>query len=222
MKYIFIDFAETIAYRVKNDYWSDIKIVENFVGISGINEAFQQVLDEFNIYDRSDLWFGNLEEESDYYIRFFSKILYILNKDEHFAKKIVLEKMNECRHKIYSDVLPFLKTVSKNYSIIIVTDGRPSRRKSIESLNIGNYISNIYTSDELGFHKSSIDFFKKVLKIENVDARSKVTLIDDDFESVMSAQNLGIHSILINRRSIKKVDAPKTANSLEECLKLIN
>lgn len=201
-KYIFIDFAETLGYRIKSEYEGDLHIVHTITGISldKIRETSLEIKKEVDIYDRTPHWYENLERELDQYVIYFELILKRLGCNIKLARNIVEKKLMDIRHALYTDVKDFFEQLKNDYKFIVVSDGLPSRRVTVKNLGLDGYLTNMYTSDELGMFKSTPLFFQKVFLELGITDSENVFLIDDSEEAIKSAKTEGINTFLIDRK----------------------
>ena len=160
---IFIDFAETLGYRILPEFETDLQIMENILGVSDrdLKGKYESYCLSSNLYDRS-LTFKDFKEElklTEHHFGGFLNTYLNLNNFEDKAREISISKYRTLAHVLYPDAIPALENYKKGGNVYIISDGRPSRRKTLELLNLNSYAKQFFISDEIGFLKNDKNFY---------------------------------------------------------------
>lgn len=202
---IFIDFAETLGFRVLPEIETDFKIVSNVLGIfdQRLKDDYENYCFTSNLYDRS-LTFESFKEEMDLTTRHFAGFLKkrpTVNNVDQKAKKISELKYLTLTHALYPDVKPALENYKKMGNIFIVSDGRPSRRNTLNLLNLDCYAKTYFISDEVGYLKNDKNFYLLIMK--QIDLSDKVYFIDDLVSNLDTFTEVrDVDCILVDRKNV--------------------
>jgi putative hydrolase of the HAD superfamily len=89
-----------------------------------------------------------------------------------------------------------LKKLKKNYKLAILSnEGIEWGNYKLDKSGLKRYFDKIIISSQIGFAKPDLKFYKKSLKLLNIEPKSCV-FIDDLEENINAAEKLGIKSIL--------------------------
>lgn len=99
----------------------------------------------------------------------------------------------------YLDVKPVLKELKNKYRLVIGsnTDTLPLLANLENDIKL---FDEIYTSENLRAYKPSTDFYSQILQSENVIADECVFIGDSILDDVQGPRNIGIKSILVDRK----------------------
>lgn len=202
---ILIDFAKTLGYKIKKDFDFDLELIADISGIeiSRLKLKLNNSILPSHIYCNEPFLNKNLEEELNSYRNYYRELFDILGVNHSLLDQLLLKRRSQIRHELYKDSLNFLNKYYKYHKIYLVTDGKPSRRLTLDSLKLNKYFQNIFISDELGFLKNDPRYFKKIINDESLDVKNTI-LIDDIDEVLNTASNLGIRPVKIKREEREK------------------
>lgn len=181
-KLIFLDFAETLGYRAYNEIDSDILLLKEQVREENqINrDIYETFLKKSNLYDRS-LSFHDLDEEKRFTTKHFFDFLVSVGVDKNYVEKqseeVTEKKYSTLYHSLYPEVTETLMAYRDLGKIYVISDGRPSRRLTLEMLGLMDYCQDCFISDEIGVTKDNPSFYKKI--IETVGQSKDIVFIDD-------------------------------------------
>jgi len=188
-KAVIFDLDDTLYPEI--DYViSGFKVVSKFIACK-INRNYDLILNE--LLDLFKLDRKNV----------FNRYLKQYNLD----KEIIEECVNLYRYHNpnislsdeTSKLLCFLK--ENNFKLGIITDGRPEgQRNKIKALQIEEYFDNIIITDELGgikYRKPCAIPYKKMLQELEVEAEEAVYIGDNPTKDFITANKLGIFTIMI-------------------------
>ncbi|MEM7825216.1 MAG: HAD family hydrolase [Candidatus Aenigmatarchaeota archaeon] len=122
---------------------------------------------------------------------------------------MTLDKLlNPIEHqiKLYGDVIPVLKNLSKKFNLIIISHAhRNLLDLKLNKLKINKFFSHTFsTISDFGVMNKSAEVYKKISEILNVPLQNIVHIGDDyqfDYQVPMS---MGIRCFLIDRKGSKK------------------
>ena len=86
---------------------------------------------------------------------------------------------------------------NKGLELVVISNGhRRTILKKLDRANISEYLSNVFISFELGEDKSSLNAFRKMLEILNIDSK-ECLMIGDRLDEDMYARKVGIWTGLV-------------------------
>lgn len=148
------------------------------------------------------------ENEIAFYKEYYNELLRVEGlSDEKDIEKYGLELfdlmwLND--RVLFNDVLVVLKQLKKqNIKVGIISDTTPSLQKTLEVLNIGNYIDCYTSSSEAGVMKPDPKIYNLALSKLNLKANECI-YVDDYDEEVKGAEKLGFKAFRINRNNLEK------------------
>lgn len=159
--------------------FNDIPVISNYLGITEENffiysgENFRELLD--GKIDSNEFWVR-------FSLRYGKKI-----KEELFGKYFNPGIIRETK-----DIIKQLKNDSR---VICGTNTIDSHYYYL--LNQGDYdiFDEVYASNLMGISKPDPDFYRYILKKEGIEPEN-IIFVDDTEENIISAQKIGINSIL--------------------------
>ena len=186
MNTIFLDFADTLGYRINPEIEQDLEMLYKYVNIDPkiIYFSYREYIKSHHFYER-DLSFKNFESELVFTVEhFFNFLVNIVdeNNSKVLSKLIADQKYKNSTHALYPEVLSILSNYIKHSQIFILSDGRPSRSKTLELLGLNKFYKNCFISDEIGFVKNQSDYYLKILK--KIKIYGSVFFIDDHIDNL--------------------------------------
>lgn len=182
---IFLDFAETLGYRIKPEIETDLCILRELIPQSDLtDEKYHEFVQKNNIYNRF-LSFHSLDEEKNYTKKFFFEVISTITNNElanDLADKVTEKKFSTLCHALYPEVQTTLLSYQNVADMYMLSDGPPSRKLTLQQLGLGKFCRDFFISDEIGVTKNNTDFYHRVLKITGPS--SKITFIDDQLENL--------------------------------------
>ena len=129
--------------------------------------------------------------------------------------------------QLYPGALAFCRELARNYTLAIVTNGVPLvQHGRMDRSPIGEYISGLYVSGDMGYQKPQRDIFDAVLRDLSISDRRRVLMVGDSLSSdIRGAENADIDSLWYNprKKSLPKGITPTyTVSSFEEALALLS
>lgn len=148
------------------------------------------------------------ENEVAFYKEYYKELLRVEGlTDENIIDKYGLELFNMMWLKdrvLFDEVKFVLKELKQlNLKIGIISDTTPSLQKTLETLNIGNYIDCYTSSTEAGVMKPDPKIYNLALSKLNLKANECI-YVDDYDEEVKGAEKLGFKAFRINRNNLEK------------------
>lgn len=117
------------------------------------------------------------------------------NPDLENEIKLVLQKDWVKMHTIKSDTVEFLKELKKQgFKIYILSNLSEDTYKFVSQFNFFNFVDGGIYSYELHICKPDKEIYKKLLEKYNLEAKETI-FIDDIFDNIKSANELGINAI---------------------------
>lgn len=117
------------------------------------------------------------------------------NSDLENEIKLVLQKDWVKMHTIKSDTVEFLKELKKQgFKIYILSNLSEDTYKFVSQFNFFNFVDGGIYSYELHICKPDKEIYKKLLEKYNLEVKETI-FIDDIFDNIKSANELGINAI---------------------------
>ncbi len=154
---------------------------------------------------------------------FFEK--YKINQDEKDFDKI-LTKMFQKTGTPIKGTIEVLEKIKEKYELVIVSNG-PKRQQyhRLQNADFLKYFSQIFISEEIGFNKPDINFFKVVFSNIANKEKSKILIIGDSISSdIIGGKMAGIDTCWYNPNNIEnKTDIKPNyeIKDLEELLTIL-
>lgn len=218
VKYIILDFGKVIAAPTTGSWFITPKFIE-LVDMSMI---------DVNLFNEKVKLFGNIlskkvktyEEEYLMFFKFYDSILRSLdypNLTKELIQKLAMDITYEStKYTMYPDVVEELERLSKDYTLIMLTDNWPCVRRILKEYGIYNYFSHIYVSSELGCEKKDGILFDYPIKNYGIEPGEAV-FVDDNENLLDIARNKGLETRLMVRDANRVVTSNHTIiNNLSE------
>lgn len=203
---LLIDLDDTLVDYAKTELTALSYIYEKFFRHLSPNHRFDDFNNEFRLQNAT-LWHnyraGNIKIQALRVERFKA----LAKKFPHGEDiNCIVDEYEQCISTcvyLFKDSLQFLQSTALNYKLCIATNGIAKiQRNKLTTLNIMNYFSNIFISEEIGYNKPDPLFFESILQNLAVDNK-QVLMIGDSLDSdLIGASKAGIHFCWINRTHI--------------------
>ena len=212
IKYIIFDFGKVLGYPKSGKWFLTPKFIELIsnknIDIDTIKKAFFENKDLV----RDDLPIKNLEQEYNMFVNFYSVILKNIGLDSSLAKEIAYDKVyNNSEYSLYEDVKATLNKLSKQYTLIMLTDNFPSIINYLKYEGIYELFDKIYVSSIYETSKKEDKFFDMV--INDYDIKEEEAIFIDDSEDNL---DIGIEKhmsvIMLDRENKKESKYEKISN----------
>ncbi len=119
--------------------------------------------------------------------------------DEAFIDLMVDFRMKKLQFAIYPEVPAVLRELSHSYTLHVFTNALPSRFREVTDTPVGKYFKNIFVSNPLGMFKPQPEYYQYAL--EQLGKRpEQVMLVDDKEEFLVPAKELGMKTVLMDRK----------------------
>ncbi len=215
---IIFDLDETL-YNEKNFVRSGFKKVAYFLQKNydlNFKRTYKFLLDTYNLEGRKKI---------------FNKLLI---KKKLYSKSLLIKLINVYRNhepniKISKSNLSFLKKLSNNFKLYLVTDGNKIVQKNkIQALKISKFFKKIFITHQYGikYSKPSIYCFSKIKKLENCVWKDLIYIGDDPHKDFINLNKKGCITIRLMKgkfafTKVKKIyDGIYKINQLNDFNKL--
>ncbi len=200
--YFFFDLGDTLIYRDTRHIDYDCALIKRLTGLDDteIFPALQTHSASFPgiyIFGRDNDKTSSLEAQDSYDRSFFEHVCTTLGIDSKLDE-IMLERIKEIRYALFPGTVEILQTLKDTgVTLGIITNGRPSRRRILDQLNITHFFEKdaLYISDECGMTKSDPQLFAKIALNH---PESDLFLCDDESAIIEIAQSCGWKTMYIN------------------------
>jgi putative hydrolase of the HAD superfamily len=165
------------------------------------------------------------EKEIEHFQVFYQKILTgfgvtkgVEQKSAALAQDLVL---NDERIGIYEDVLRELPILKTNYRIGILSDNWPSLRRLLTNYRIEEHLNGLIISSDYGICKDNVQLFQ--IAVDELKIKPECSVfVDDSEKNLTNAEQMGFHSILMDRkRKVKNCIYP-IAHNLQEVAAIVD
>lgn len=191
-------------------------------------EYKDSVLEEYKKIDGivwNELEIGKIKTVNDLYKKRCEMFFDIYNINETIDTfNELLDKGFQRSGTVFNNVENILKRLRKNYELVIITNGPKSQQYTrLKNAGLDEYFSYTFVSEEIGYNKPNINFFKYVLKkLENKD-KSKMLVIGDSLTSdIQGGKNSGIDTCWYNRTCIENDTNIKPNYEIRKLEQIIN
>jgi HAD superfamily hydrolase (TIGR01509 family) len=208
MKYIFFDLDETLSdhkYACQKGIEALMKLypVLRVKTVEQLEFEFWQLLNSNYI----QVLKGNLSMYNTRIERIaalFRGCDYDPPADIENLAEIYVKYYNQALRAIPRITEVLIKFKENNYQIVVLTNGfKEGQYKKLDSCKLTPYIDMIITSEEIGVAKPDYAIYKAALDRCNI-AANEVIMIGDSWENdILSAHELGMKTIWLNRRNEK-------------------
>ena len=207
---IFFDVGYTLDYPASGDWMFTNRFYE-IVGerlnqcpetqISKAREAGVDYLEKVHLI-------RNEEDEADQFYQYYCIVSESLNLNLTEAELTSIARdrtYNMDNYKIYPDALEVVQTLSKTYSLGIISDTWPSIENQLRAIGVLEYFSFATYSFSLGVFKPDRKMYLDALGKCGHKA-SETVFVDDSTVNLAGAAELGITPILIAANPVSDVD----------------
>ena len=164
----------------------------------------------------------------------FDKLVNDLNFNENVSTLVYIYRYHFPDISLYSESLPILDDLKKDYKLALITDGRSFvQKRKVDALNIENYFDILVFTDILGenYWKPSVEPYKLVLSALDCDAKDACYIGDDPYKDFKAPKELGMKSIQVKmedemdywrKRGYERVDADFQVDNLKDILGVLD
>jgi 2-haloalkanoic acid dehalogenase type II len=224
LKGIFFDCYGTIISTGNGSVEATREILEK-IGVSIYPETFYKHWKKIHKENISKL--KEFKKEKDIFIDDL-KLLYEYYKIESNVENDVIIMLNSLyKRAFYDDSLYCINKLKKKYKIYIASNS--DTEPLLENVGENKFIfDGIFTSEDLIAYKPSIQFFNKIMTITELKSNEIIYIGDSLNDDILGAKNVGIYTILIDRKNEYKKNNIKpdaiinNLYNLEEILNEIN
>ena len=203
-KTILIDLDDTLLDFQKSEDVA-IRTTIKTLGIEPTEDvvsAYKEInLKYWKMFERKEI-----EREALLIARFkeFCELLNITNKDFSLLNETYFHYLSSSPFEI-DGAEEFLKKLSKEYDIYVITNGvKRVQTIRLSLVNITKYFKKVYISEEIGYQKPSVEFFDFVLNDLNITNKEEVLIIGDSLSSdIQGGINSGIDTMWYNPKKLK-------------------
>ena len=198
-KYLVLDFGKVLAGPTTGQ-WFITPYFLNVVDVEKIDkDRLKEVLKEHNEILARPVKTEEEEYEMfyDFYTYLFNEIGYDISDDmiKSIAHNITY---NSDKYTLYEHVKEDLESLSKDYTLIMLTDNWPCILRILKEYGIYDYFDKVYVSSLYGCEKHDGIFFDYVINDYNLK-KGEAIFIDDNEELIDIAASKGFDVRLMNR-----------------------
>lgn len=125
--------------------------------------------------------------------------------------------------ELYEDAAALLRYLKElNLQICILTNGSvKSQTIKYQSLRLQTFISDIFISEEIGYHKPEPEAFEYVLRCFGAEPENAIMIGDSIKYDILGAQQVGIKAVLVDRDGKYSEYNGLKINSMDKLMELI-
>ncbi|WP_058302157.1 HAD family hydrolase [Gorillibacterium timonense] len=150
--------------------------------------------------------------------RGYQKLGYSESQSEQLAVDAQSRYLDLKTWQLFDDSLPTLKVLKDfGWNHIIVSNHVPELRRITDYLGLGNFVSDIINSSEVGYEKPNPAIYK--LALEKTSRSNPVWMIGDNIHAdVLGAEQVGIKGILVRHSDSRAKYQFDNLNELKDFL----
>lgn len=218
VKYLILDMGRVLVEPTTGHWLITPTFIKN-VDIEKIDkERYKEASKKYNyILDGKAI---TLEDEYvimyNYYSSIFNEIGYSIEKEnlENIVRDFVYNE-NDNKYYLYDDVKEQLERLSKEYTLLMLSDNWPCGEEYLKKHDIYKYFEKVYISSVYGTKKIEKIFFDYPIKEFNI--KNGEALFVDDNESLLDvAVEKGLDVRLMDRLNINPKSNYEVIHSLQE------
>lgn len=222
-KAVFFDRDNTLTYKNQETLNTYYKLVESVSG-KPYQENKKKMFEIFKQIKEKGFNTNSYENEVLFYKEYYRQVLIaecgVCNDKIESVAKQIFDVMWLKDRVLFDEVRETFKEITKKgIKIGIISDTTHSLQKTLEVLDLGEYIDSYTSSKEVGVMKPEPKIYLTALN--KLDVKPEECLYVDDYEEeVVGAEKLGIKSFRINRNK-NEIKLKHDITSLEEVLKYL-
>ena len=115
-----------------------------------------------------------------------------MSEDTSIAKAMAIEFSHQLSLSTdyFEGVEETLSELKKHYQIDLITNGiLTTQIPRIQNSSLKNFLDHVFISEEMGYSKPNIEYFKTALNLAEVKDKSKVLVIGDSLSSDIKGAN---------------------------------
>ena len=217
-----------IVFDLDDTLYDEIDFVNN-----GFNEVANYLKKKFGIDKQKSLPFLKKKFLINRKKKIINSLLSNLNikvTKKELTFLINLYRYNNRKIRINKIQLDFLKKLSLNRNIYLVTDGNPKvQQAKINKLKIKRYFKNIYYTSLFGntAHKPSLKVFSYIIKKEKKKFRDLIYIADNPFKDFKNLNKVNAITIRVlngyfRRKKLNEKVSKFKVKNFKNLIKLIN
>ncbi len=187
-----LDFydAEENAFKVTSKYFGLPYSKENYITYRQINKKWWNLYEK-GLCEKIEITTNRFKD----YLNFIGKSGNAQDIHNKYVASLSLGKKN--MDGAYQ-VLEYFK--NKGCKIYLITNGVSKTQKSrLDGQPFNKFIDGVFISDEIGYPKPKVEYFKKVEELLGVKFDSKTLIVGDSLSSdIQGGINIGVDTALIN------------------------
>lgn len=218
IKYLILDMGRVLV-EPTTGYWTITPTFLKNVNMEKIDkEKLKEAVKKCGTY--LDEIAKNLEQEYEiihkYYTEVFKEAEYIIPKHnlENIVRDFVYNE-NDNKYYLYDDVKEELERLSKEYTILMLSDNWPCGEEYLKKYDIYKYFTKVYMSSFYGVTKKEKTFFDYPINEFKIK-KGEALFIDDKEDLLDIAVEKGIDVMLMDRLNTAEKSKYKIIHSLEE------
>ena len=220
IKAVFFDRDNTLTCKNEEAYKKYYELVES-VSHKPFEMDRKRMFEVFAKIKARGFNTNTYDNEVEFYKEYYKQVLIeeCGSCDEEVAKQI-FDVMWLKDRVLFEDVVDTFKEIkSRGLKIGIISDTTLSLQKTLEALDVGEYIDTYTSSKEVGVMKQEPEIYLKAIAKLGLTPEECV-YVDDYDEEVVGALNLGFKAFRINRSNEDKREFD--INSLKEVINYLN
>ena len=145
-----------------------------------------------------------------------------INKDVESVKNLFEDKLSE-NGILFAGAYEFLSKLSQDYTLVLITNGISKvQHGRLKSSDTAAFFSSLFISEEIGYSKPDINYFKTVLETLGCRAEDCLVIGDSVAADIAGATKAGIDSLYLHLNTAKKeAECTYDASSYKAALDII-
>lgn len=224
IRVVFFDVGNTLLhpYPTVSEVCRQVLAKEgHFHDLAAIDEIMPLVDEYYEDRYRSDDTFWTSEDEtSQVWVGMYSLLcrrLGIADEPERIARRVYDEFGDPQRWRAYPDVKPAFERLSTlGLQLGIISNWDRRLNSLIEGVGIGEYLSTVVSSAEVGLHKPDPRIFELACERLGVAPQEAAHVGDHYYADIVGATAVGMIPVLIDRHSSARAKVGRHVTSLDD------
>jgi putative hydrolase of the HAD superfamily len=220
---VFFDVGNTLLqpYPAVGEVCRQVLADEGHVHDLGAIDEIMPLVDEYyeDRYRTDDTFWTSEDETSQVWVGMYSLLcrrLGIADEGERIARRVYDEFGDPRRWRAYPDVKPAFERLSTlGLQLGIISNWDRRLNSLIEGVGLGEYLSTVVSSAEVGLHKPDPRIFELACERLGVAPREAAHVGDHYYADIVGASAVGMNPVLIDRHSSARAKVGRYVTSLD-------
>lgn len=222
VKYLILDFGKVLAGPTTGQWF----ITPYFLKVIDINKLDLDKL-AHALKEHNPILARKAETEEDEYNLFYEFYSYIFKEIDYSVDDSIIKDIahdftyQNSKYTLYDNVKEELEELSRQYTLLMLTDNWPCVIRILKEFNIYHYFDKVYVSSIYGCQKKDKYFFDYPINDYQIKSGEAI-FIDDNEDLIDIAHSKGLDVRLMNREQKDIESKYEIITDLSPLIKSIN